>query len=193
MLASVTGMRSGEIMALRFQDLGSDCIYVRSSWNYDDKLKPTKNNQPRKVEIPFPDLMYGLVELAKQNPWGVSADSFIFWTETKKDKPMRGRLFVDGLREALIQLGFSEDEAKKYLFHGWRHFFTAYMVRKLDRKLLKGQTGHLTDDMITHYSDHPIDEDRDIIHTAERETFAGLLPERSNIISYKKKPLAIAG
>ena len=33
MLATVTGMRCGEILALRFQDLGSDCIYVRGSFN----------------------------------------------------------------------------------------------------------------------------------------------------------------
>jgi hypothetical protein len=59
MLASVTGMRSGEIMALRFQDLGSDCIYVRSSWNRMDRMKTTKNNKPRKVEIPFLFFFYG--------------------------------------------------------------------------------------------------------------------------------------
>ncbi|MDR0494312.1 MAG: site-specific integrase, partial [Treponema sp.] len=46
MLASVTGMRSGEILALRFMDIGKDCIYVNASWNRADKLKPTKNNEP---------------------------------------------------------------------------------------------------------------------------------------------------
>lgn len=192
MLASVTGMRSGEIMALRFQDLGTDCIYVKSSWNRMDKTKPTKNNKTRKVEMPFPDLMYGLIELAKQNPWGVSADSYIFWADIKKDKPMDGRLFVEGLRDALIKIGLPEDEAKKYLFHGWRHFFTSYMVKKLDRKLLKNQTGHLTDDMIELYSDHETEGDRDLIHNVSRETFAGLLPERTNIIANKKQPFAIA-
>ena len=84
MLASVTGMRSGEILALRLQDLGKDCIYVRASWNRADKLKPTKNNEPRTVEIPFPDLIYELVNLAKQNPWGVSPDSLVFGQIRKK-------------------------------------------------------------------------------------------------------------
>jgi integrase len=193
MLASVTGMRSGEIMALRFKDLGSDCIYVNGSWNSTDKLKPTKNNQPRKVEIPFPILINGLVELAKQNPWGVKPDSFVFWAETKKDIPMSGRFFVYGLRDALIQVGYSKDEADKYMFHGWRHFFTSYMVKKLDRKLLKSQTGHLTDEMIELYADHETEGDRETIHNVSKETFAGLLPERSNVIAFKKKPLAIAG
>jgi integrase len=189
MLASVTGMRSGEIRALQFQDLGSDCIFVRSSWNGDDKLKPTKNNQPRKVEIPFPVLMKVLIELAKQNPWGVKPDSFIFWAETKKNIPISERFFVSGLRDALIQIGYTKEQAADYDFHGWRHFFTSYMVKKLDRKLLKSQTGHLTDDMIELYSDHETEGDRETIHNVSKETFAGLLPDKPNVIAFKKKSL----
>ena len=187
-LASVTGMRSGEILALRLQDLGKDCIYVRASWNGADKLKPTKNNEPRMVEVPFPDLIYELVKLANQNPWGVSPDSFIFWADTNKNIPMRGRILVEGLRDALKKAGFSENEAAKYLFHGWRHFFTSYMVRKLDKKLLKSQTGHKTDIMIARYSDHELVGDRELIQATEREVFAGLLPERIMLLEYKEDP-----
>ena len=187
MLASVTGLKSGEILALRLQDIGKDCIFVRASWNRADKLKPTKNNEPRTVEIPFPDLINELVKLAMQNPWGVSPDSFVFWADTKKDIPMRGRLFVDGLREALIKIGFSKDEASKYLFHAWRHFFTSYMVRKLDKKLLKSQTGHKTDIMIARYSDHELIGDRELIQAAEREIFAGLLPQQVLLLEDKGK------
>jgi integrase len=184
LLASVTGMRSGEILALRFQDLGQDCLYVRGSWNWADKIKLPKNNKTRKVEIPFPDLMAGLFELAKMNPWGVTPNSFVFWADTKKDIPMGGRVFVDGLRSALMQIGFTEQEASKYMFHGWRHFFTAYMIRKLDKKLIKSQTGHLTDVMLNHYANHEIEGDREIIQEMERETFTDLLPDRSKILTF---------
>jgi integrase len=125
MLASVTGMRSGEILALRFQDLGSDCLYVRGSWNKLDGIKMPKNNETRTVEIPFPELMSGLIELAKQNPWGVTPDSFVFWSTNRSKVPMHPQAFVSGLREALQKIGFTKDEAAKYLFHGWRHFFLA--------------------------------------------------------------------
>jgi integrase len=193
MLASVTGMRMGEILALRFQDLGPDCIYVRSSWNMEDKTKPTKNNEPRTVEIPFPGLMYALFSLAQQNPWGVRPDSFVFWAVTKNDIPMQGsRLFLDGLREALVKAGFTEEEAKKYMFHGWRHFFTSYMIKKLDKKLLKGETGHKTDIMLALYSDHETEGDRQTIQTTKKETFAGLLPERPKLVTYKKMGNKIA-
>ena len=186
MLAAVTGMRSGEILALRLQDLGPDCLYVRGSWNPADKIKLPKNNETRTVEIPFPDLISGLIELAQQNPFGVSPDSFVFWAEGKKDMPMRGRVFVDGLRNALAQIGFTKDEAAKYLFHGWRHFFTSYMIRKLDKKLLKSQTGHKTDVMLAHYGNHETEGDRAIIQATEREAFAGLLPERTKLAVFKK-------
>jgi len=179
MLAAVTGMRNGEILALRFQDLGSDCIYVRSSWNKADGTKLPKNNETRTVEIPFPVLMNGLIEQAKLNPWGVSPESFVFWSTNRKNVPMQGQCFGRGLREALIQIGFSKDEVKKITFHGWRHFYTSYMIGKLDKKLLKSQTGHKTDIMLYHYADHETEGDRELIQAKEKEAFAGLLPELS--------------
>jgi integrase len=176
MLAAVTGMRSGEILALRFKDIEQDCLYIRGSWNRADKIKLPKNNKTRTVELPFPDLIHGLIEQAKQNPWGVSPDSFVFWADTKKDIPMWGQLFIDGLREALIQIGFSKNEAAKYMFHGWRHFYTTYLMGKLEKKLLKSQTGHLTDSMLAHYGEHQTESDRKTIQAMAVKTFGGLIP-----------------
>jgi integrase len=201
MLAAVTGMRNGEIVALQFQDLGTDCIYVQNSYNSEDKMKSTKNNEDRIVHIPFPELMNGLIEIAKQNPWGVSPTSLVFWSTTRSKVPMQGRSFCVELRKAMVKVGFTADEAAKYDFHGWRHFFTSYMIRLLDKKLLKSQTGHKTDVMLAHYADHEIEGEKEIIHAKEREVFAGLLPEpaaiassaKKNVIVVNKKPLAIAG
>jgi integrase len=193
MLSAVTGMRMGEILALRYQDLGPDCIFVNGAWNNEDKIKLPKNNETRTVEIPFPSLMNALFSLAEQNPWGVNPDSFVFWAVTKKDSPMQGsRLFIGGLRKALIQIGYTEHEAKKVTFHGWRHFFTSYMIKKLDKKLLKGETGHKTDIMLALYSDHETEGDRQLIQSTKKETFAGLLPERPKLVTFKKMGNKIA-
>jgi len=177
MLAAVTGMRLGEIIALRLQDLGPDCLYVRNSWGRLDGLKLPKNNKPRTVELPFPDILQGLIQQAQQNPWGVSQESFVFWTEYKAGIPMQGQQFVKGLRDALVNSGFPESEAGKYVFHGWRHFYTTYLMGKLEKKLLKSQTGHLTDSMLAHYGEHQTESDRKIIQTTAINTFRELLPD----------------
>ncbi|MCL2067262.1 MAG: site-specific integrase [Treponema sp.] len=192
MLSAVTGMRNGEILALQFKNLGADCIYVDGSWNKEDGRKPPKNNKTRTVEIPFPDLMYALIEMGNQNPWSKTPERFIFWSTTRKKVPMQGQHFGRGLREALIKIGFSKEEAAKYDFHSWRHFYTSYMIRKLDKKLLKSQTGHLTDVMLAHYADHETVGDRELIHSAQKETFAGLLPETPKLVTYKKMGNKIA-
>jgi integrase len=176
MLAAVTGMRQGEILALRLQDLGPDCLYVRGAWGRQDGLKLPKNNKPRTVELPFPVLLQGLIQQAKQNPWGVSPDSFVFWTEYKECVPMQGQMFVNGLRAALVESGFSKSEARKYVFHGWRHFYTTYLMGKLEKKLLKSQTGHLTDAMLYHYGEHQTESDRKTIQAMAVKTFGGLIP-----------------
>jgi integrase len=182
MVSAVTGMRAGEILALRFQDLGEDCLYVQHSWNRDDGLKTPKNNETRIVELPFSDLVLNLFEQAKQNPWGVSPESFVFWSEFRKDRPMEPDLLGKELKEALRQIGFTDEDAKQYVFHSWRHFYTSYMISRLDKKLLKSQTGHRTDEMLAHYADHRTERDRELIQRHEREAFAGLLPERSNVL-----------
>jgi integrase len=179
MLAMVTGMRAGEIQGLRVQDLGKDCLYIKHSWNRMDGLKTTKTNESRTVELPFPVLIQDLLNLAATNPYGQGLDGYVFWAGKLASKPMEATLFSDGLREALIQTGMSKESAKAYTFHGWRHYFTAYMRERVNEKILQQQTGHKTLVMLNHYSGHRIAGDREKMQAAQRETFSGLLPEHS--------------
>jgi integrase len=142
LLSAVTGLRAGEIQGLRVQDIGRDCLHIRHSWNGRDKLKTTKNNEPRTIEVPFPDLIQDMVNLAAKNPSGAGMDSFIFWAERTPGKPMENRLYLNGLRDALQKSGMSKEAAKIYTFHGWRHFYTSYMRERVTEKLLQSQTGH---------------------------------------------------
>jgi integrase len=175
--ASITGLRSGELQGLRIQDIGKDCLYIRHSWNLRDKLKTPKNNKERIVEISFPIVINRLLDLAGRNPHGASMDSYVFWAEKSATKPMEGRLFVDGLHDALQKIGMSRETASEYVFHGWRHFFTTYMRNRLDKKLLKDQTGHLTDVMFDHYGNHKTEDDREKIRQAQLEVFGALVPK----------------
>jgi integrase len=176
MLAAVTGLRAGEIQGLQIQDLGKDCLYIRHSWNRRDKLKTTKNNTNRTVELPFPGLITDLLNLAARNPHGADMDSFVFWAKKKPDKPIENRLLLNGLKDALVKIGMPEKSAAEYVFHGWRHFYTSYMLPKLEKKLVKGQTGHLSDDMVDHYGDHLLAGEKEKIRQAQQEVFGALVP-----------------
>jgi integrase len=177
MLAMVTGLRAGEIQGLRIQDLGQGCLYIRHSWNFMDGLKTTKNNENRIAEVPFPGIMRDLLNLAGRNPHGRGMEGFVFWAEKLADKPMEGELFLKGLRAALIQTGMSEEAAAVYTFHGWRHYFTAYMRGRVTDKVLQKQTGHKTLVMIDHYSEHTIAGERERMRAEQVDAFGALLPD----------------
>jgi len=176
MTAMVTGLRAGELQGLRFGDLGDECLMVRHSWNHVDKLKTTKNNEERIVELPFPLVLESLRYIASLNPHGVSNDSFVFWAIRSANKPMEQKLFLSGLRCSLEASGLSKAVAKGFTFHGWRHFFTTYMRKKIEDKLLQSQTGHKTITMLDRYSAHQRSGDRDKIREAQVEVFSALLP-----------------
>jgi integrase len=180
MLAMVTGMRAGEIQGLRVQDLGKDCLYIRHSWNFMDGLKTTKNNECRTVEVPFPAIIQDLLNLARRNPHGTGMDGYVFWAELSADKPMEAEIFLRDLRAALVKTGMSKESANVYTFHGWRHYFTAYMRERVNEKLLQSQTGHKTLAMLKHYSDHRKAGDRERIQTAQIAAFSGLIPSGAN-------------
>jgi integrase len=103
-------------------------------------------------------------------------DSYVFWADKFSTKPIESRIFVRGLHEALMQTGMSKASASIYVFHGWRHFFTSYMISRLEKKLLKAQTGHKTDAMLTRYGDHWTEGDRDKIRQVQKEVFGALVP-----------------
>jgi integrase len=120
--------------------------------------------------------MNGLLELAKNNPHGVTMNSFVFWADKMADKPAEQRIFLEGLREALQAAGLTKAGAKVYTFRAWRHYFTAYMRDQVNEKLLQRQTGHKTPAILDHYSDHRIAGERECIQQAQRTAFGRLLP-----------------
>jgi hypothetical protein len=60
------------------------------------------------------------------------------------------------------------------------------MIKKLNKKLVKSETGHLTDAMLDLYSDHETEGDRELIQEKKKETFSGLLPERGNLLTFNQ-------
>lgn len=187
LLAMCTGLRSGEIRALRKQDLGRDCLYIRHSWNRTDGLKSTKNGEARVVQLPFPPVADKLMELAESNPFTSGMEAFVFYA-TVPGQPIEGDVFRDGLREALEDIGMKREEAAGYCFHSWRHFYAAYMKDRISEKLLQSQTGHKTLAMLEHYADHKISGDDEQVKRAQIDVFGGIV-EKAHLEALDRKQL----
>ena len=68
LIASYTGIRQGEIAALRLQDIGEDRVYIRHSWGKYDGLKTPKNGEEREIRI-LHQLRDMIIMQAMKNPW----------------------------------------------------------------------------------------------------------------------------
>lgn len=174
MLAMCTGLRAGEIQGLRLQDLGQDRLYINHSWNLQDGLKCTKNGESRTVFLPFTQLIEALKNLANNNPYDSTINSFVFWA-TIPGKPMESKTWLYELRQALQKVGMSKAETKKYCFHAWRHFYSTYMSEHVNQKALQKQTGHKTISMLEHYAEHETLQDIDNIKNAQIALFGNVV------------------
>lgn len=172
MLAACTGMRIGEIMALSPNDIGDGYIHIRYSYNNYDKLKCTKNGEERIEQVVFTPLLNYLRAYGYTNPFDTGR-MYIFYS-TIPDKPMEQKFFTRELRKELTKLGLSKEDAKEYTFHSWRHFYTSYMIGKIEDKLLQSQTGHKTLAMLQFYGSHETDGDIKKIQDAQNTVFSDL-------------------
>lgn len=172
LIAMLTGMRCGEILALRKMDLGENCLYVRHSWNRKEGLKTTKNGEGRIVYFPFPSITNRLMYYADISG---GLEDFIFQAPLVKTKPMDIKLPNKYLHKQLQKIGLSKEEAMKYCFHSWRHFYTTYMSDKLNNRVLQSQTGHKTLSMLEHYGNHKTDSDIKMIESAQKEVFGEIV------------------
>lgn len=172
LLAMCTGMRAGEILALRLQDLGEDCIYVRHSYNRMEGLKCTKNGEERIAYLPFPFIIDALKRLGETNPYDNTLNAYIFYAAVP-DKPIEEHVFMKALRNELTKLGV--ENANQYTFHAWRHYFATYMKGNIDDKILQQQTGHKSIAMLEHYSNHKTQADVEKLENAQKAIFGDIL------------------
>ncbi len=93
LLACTTGIRLGEVLALRKSDVGETVLHVNHSWNIDDGMKCPKNGDDRKVPL-LPEVRNYLLDLVATNPHDVD-DPFIFYGD-EPDKPYVSKIYLDG-------------------------------------------------------------------------------------------------
>jgi len=173
LLACTTGMRSGEVLALKREDIGERVLNIRHSWSAYDGLKSPKNGEARRVPL-LPEVRGKLLELAGENPHG--SDGFIFYGNLA-DKPVDRSVILDGLQWALSDIGINA-QARGIVFHSWRHYYAARMADRMTADKVSRITGHKSRAIFEGYADHITEENLAEVGKIGAEVFGNILQFR---------------
>jgi integrase len=189
LVAMTTGLRIGEILALKVENIGEEYLSIENSFSAIDGLKSTKTDEDRVVPI-IPAIRDAMLNLAKLNPHG---NGYVFWGE-KKERPCGSYTPAVELKKMLFRSRAGENpsnekakEASEYwakrnvVFHSWRHFYASRMTDKLEARKVMLATGHKTESVFKGYSDHALESDLMDVAVTTGEVFGGLLPDVSGV------------
>lgn len=147
LVACCTGMRMGEIAALKKENIHEKYIEVTRSYEWAiKKIKCTKTGKSRIIPIPK-ELFEKIKNIFPENN-----DNFIFSINNKS--PVSPSGILKSLYYALEKIGINEQERKErnITFHGWRHFFNTQLIGSgVDKMIVQSLTGHSSDAMTENY------------------------------------------
>ncbi len=167
LLASVTGMRLGEVLALKRADLFPDHVHVAGSWAYRYGLLRTKTK--RVDDLPLPSFVVQTIET-----W-CTWDGFIFSFQ-RGACPCSANRIAGALIDALGRIGIPAEERKRrrLSFHSWRAFANTYMrARGISGEKVRELTRHDSEEMTEHYSQFRLEDFKDV--AAAQEVLVGEL------------------
>jgi integrase len=175
LLAMTTGLRSGEVLALRKSDIDpkKPILYVRHSWSPQDGLKSPKNGEERRAPL-LPKVRAALMDLLNENPFKDTEDPFVFYC-TMSDQPADNKILIDGLKAACKAANI-DPVARNIVFHSWRHFYAARMADKMTAEQVQRVTGHKSRAVFDEYADHITEENLEAMGKAGAEVFGKILP-----------------
>lgn len=163
--AAFTGLRMGELLALRWRDVdfAGQTIRVRASY-YAGQLTTPKSGKVRAVPL-APDVATALAQLGSREHF-VGDDDLVFTGETGG--------YVDGsaLRRR-YKLALERAGLRRLRFHDLRHTFGTRMIAKADIRRVQEWMGHAdiqTTMRYLHYA--PREEDAELVAEAFRVTGA---------------------
>lgn len=159
-LACLTGLRIGEVQALRVRSIKGNIIEV--SENYSERLKKTKDTKNHKVRyVPFPEPIKGDIDWLMN---GKEPEEFLFSIDGKKI--ISGECFRENLDRRKLACGIIDDDLT---FHSTRHFFDSYLYLKagIEKEKIMKVIGHKSKEMFLHYL-HVELEDLDPVRDAQK-------------------------
>lgn len=172
LLSLTTGLRAGEVLALRKSDIGDSILHIRHSWSTMDGLKSPKNGEARKVPL-LPEIRGELMKLLDENPHKTD-DPFVFYG-LLPDKPMDTKILIAGLKAACKTAGI-DVAARGIVFHSWRHFYAARMADKAAAEEIMRVTGHKSREVFNEYQDHIERENLLKMERVTRKVMANIIP-----------------
>jgi len=135
--ALMTGMRLGEILALKYEMVKPSVITVAYSWSESDQLKCPKNGKTRK--IPISENLYRLLHSLNE---GREPSDFIF---SHGDKPIGHKSVYKQYYRALESIGIDSLHRKELnlTFHSYRHQFNTMLLESgIAPETVRLLTGH---------------------------------------------------
>jgi integrase len=99
LLAATSGLRSGEIRAIRKENIGEMILGGIHPGNDFDGVKSPKNGESRRVPL-LPEIRGLLLGLLAENPHAENPNPFVFFSN-KADRPCSGDVFRKGLALAI--------------------------------------------------------------------------------------------
>jgi len=164
-LAVTTGMREGEIRALKIGDINiinqqDSIVTVDESFSDYEHFKTTKGKRVREVACPTV-IATELIRHAQQNPDAAVCDGIVFWSgkrgrQTGKfDQPVSKQGLLQMLYHALELIGIDENTRRQrnIVFHSLRHGYVSSVRTRVDDTLARLVIGHRdekTSDIYTH-------------------------------------------
>ena len=121
LVAGLTGLRAGELLALTINEVKHNKIIVKRSYNESYGMSTTKTSEER--EVPITAEIYRYLYVAWQSHPNDEND-YIFSFDGKK--PMNEGRARAAFYKAMEKIGISEEERLRrgITFHSWRHKFT---------------------------------------------------------------------
>ena len=156
LMASKTGLRLGEVQALRKENIFEDHLLINHGYVEKFGLQDTKNHKARIVPIQK-ELYEKLISLSLTQTEG----EYIF-SSTKGKVPIIRAEIIRYLKKALENIGISKEEQKARFitFHSWRHFANSNLINSgIPKSIVQSVIGHVNDDTMTeHYTHVSLDD-----------------------------------